>query len=390
MLAFLTPLLFSIVIFVGAGIVGVDWLIKKNIDPILQKDIEVETKSLDDYLDDLEFLRGQAIFETSFNGRKNTGEDAGPEFNHSLHWVPDQNGFVQKALVPAEIQDRILRIGRNWSLHTGHFRRDFKTKSVDLKIFSGISKFDYWNIEKDSPIEELIKQNKYVASEKIPSLDSLDLIALSKLRLLEAVFEKDYLQALKDVRRLVELLLTTENFRLELTALSILEAEHTAHVLYLENKWITADDWAEVDSNATRRASRAIWATRGYLRFWTPEAILKKIYLSEKTPIGFCAAVNDSLPGELAMKAYMGTSLPFERDYDANYQVIEQIYQRALNLCHLSYLGQIRIQDNYGEGRLQRFMSRLPYVRKLFGLIVSSSHFDGFGDYRDAGSAPAN
>ena len=293
-------------------------------------------------------------------------------------------------MVPADLQDRILRLGKNWSLHTTSFKYDFIKKKLDLELFNSFEQSDFWDIEKNSPIADLIEQNLFVPAEEIPALDSLDLIALAKLRLLEATFKKDYLKALTDVRKLVNLLLTTENFRLELTALAILDAEHTASVLFLENKWITPEDWKAIDGNVTRRAGRAIRATRAYLRFWTPVPVLKQIYLSAQSPVGFCAAVNDALPQEWAMKSEMQPQLIFERNYQEHFDVLQKIYERASQQCHLNYLTHLKQKDNFGKVGSQSLFNRLPYTRKLFGLTMSTSHFEGFRDYQEAGSHPVN
>jgi hypothetical protein len=390
MRAFLLSLTISLILFCAAWMAGTEALIRRKVDPLLKQHLEVEQKSLANYLEDLEFLRKQDILAQSFDGRKNIGKDAGEELNHLMHWVPEQKNFNQRPLVPAGLQDRILRLGKNWSLHTTSFKYDFIKKKLSLELFDSFEKYDYWDIEKNSPISELIEQSLYVAAEEIPAIDSLDLIALSKLRLLHAVFEKDYLKALADVRKLVSLLLTTENFRLELTALSILEVEHTASVLFLENKWITPEDWKPIDGNITRRAGRSIRATRGYLRFWTPVPILKQIFLTAQSPIGFCSAINDSLPQEWAMKSEMQPQLPFERNYQDHFEILQKIYERASTECHLNYLSHLKQNDSFRKIGGSGVFDHLPYTRKLFGLTMSLSHFEGFKDYQEAGSHPVN
>ncbi len=382
MRSFLIAALSSLLICSILLIYGLEWLTRRHVDPIIHYNIMAESSVFNDYRDDNEFLKNQKIFDFSRSGRKSEGEDAGPKLNPMLHWAPEYPGFNQHAIVAHDIQDHILRIGRNWNLHTSTFRVFFDRDRVDLKIFNDIAKYSYWDVEKNSPISVLIKENVALSPDTIPRINSLDIIALCKLRLISAIFKEDYLQALKDVRKFSELLLTTENYSLELTALSIFEAEHTAYVLFSENGWLKPTDWTPIDSNTTRRASRAIKATKSLLRFWTPSPILKQIFLSGQNPIGFCAAAGEALPQEFALEPKMTSHFIFERDYSQNYQLLEEIWARVKENCHQDYLAHSKPEDNYViNGFTGGFLGYLPYSRKLFGLSQSADRFEGFREY---------
>ena len=382
MRSFLIAFFSTLIILTGFAILGIEWLTSRNVDPLIRHHIAVMSAIVPDFLDDNEFLRVHKIFEPSLKGRSIDGEDAGPELNHKLHWMPGATGFTKAPVVPQDIQDHILRLGRNWSLHTSTFKVFFERKRIDLKVFENLNRFSYWDVENHSPIDRLIVNNIASSPEVLPSIDSLDLIALCKLRLIEAIFNKDYLPALKDVRKLVELLNTTENYRLELTSLAILEAEHTAYNLFVQKKWLAPQDWTVIDSNTTRRASRAMRAAKGLLRFWTPTPILKQIFLSQYPPIGFCAVVGDALSQEFAMRPSMNSKFVFERDYSQNFKVLEEIWQRAKAQCHLRYLANMKLKNNFNPGGIAGSpIGGIPFARKLFGLSQSAGLFEGFKDY---------
>ncbi len=382
MRSFLIALLSTIFILIVFSICGLEWLTKRNVDPIIEHHIKIMSAIAPEYQDDNDFLRTKDIFEPSRIGRSLSGEDAGPIFNQIVHWMPSGPNFSRPPIVPTDIQDLILRFGRNWSLHISPFKVFFIRKRVNLKIFENIARFSYWNVEDNGPIKALISDNVASSPEILPSVDSLDLIALCKLRLIEGIFNDAHLAALKDVRKLVELLLSTENFRLELTALAILEAEHTAYELFVRNNWIKPKDWTVIDSNTTRRASRAIRATKGLLRLWTPLPILRKIFLTKNFPIGFCAAVGDALSQEFALLSLLAPQLPFERDFSQNFSVLEEIWARAKLHCHLSYFSKMKLNNNFKVGKLAGgILGKIPYSRKLFGLSQSAGQFEGFKDY---------
>ncbi len=391
MRSFLLASLLSLLLVTGFFILGMNALIKKDVDPIIADHIRVETIMLTDYLADNEFLRQRKIFECLFHGRKTIGTDAGPELNQLLHWLPEQPHFKNSPLVPADIQDFILRLGRNWSLHTSPFKVFFDRKRVDLKIFQSLSKYSYWDVEKNSPVTRLISENTHVPTDSLPSIDSLDLIALAKLRYIQAIFTNDHLQALKDGRQLVDLLLTTENYHLELTAIAILEAEHSAYNLYVSNNWVQPEAWAPVDSNSTRRANRAFKATKELLRFWTPIPILKQVFLTSDFPIGFCAGIGDAFSRELAVRKDMTANFPMERDYRENYEVFDSIWAKAKTECHLDYLSAAQGSGKFQEINLPGgFLAYLPYSKKLFGLSQSANFFEGFKDYIEANPHATN
>ena len=388
---FLLASLLSLLLVAGFFILGMNALIKKNVDPIIADHARVENTMLADYLADNEVLRQQKIFESLFHGRKTTGVDAGPELNQLLHWLPEQPRFQNPPLVPPDIQDFILRLGRNWSLHTSPFKIFFDRKRVDLKIFQSLSRYSYWDVEKNSPVARLINENIHVPADSLPSIDSLDVTALVKLRYIQAIFTKDYLQALKDGRQLVDLLLTTENYRLELTAIAILEAEHSAYTLYVSNNWIKSEAWVPIDSNGTRRANRAFKATKELLRFWTPIPILKQVFLTRDSPVGFCAGVGDAFSRELAVRKTMTADFPMERDYRENYEVFDAIWAKAKTECHLDYLGAAETSAKFEEINLPGgILASLPYSKKLFGLSQSANLFEGFKDYIEANPHATN
>jgi hypothetical protein len=195
---------------------------------------------------------------------------------------------------------------------------------------------------------------------------------------------------LRDARILGRLLLTTENIQLTLAGLLILDFERRAYRYYVDNLKMNALTWTPIDPNVTRRARRAILATRAYLRLWTPTKTLDDFFLGEATPPGLCAAANEGLPFDYALRGILEPHWPFEMDTRAEYSRLDHIFLKAQSACRLKYLSSLT-----KDGRLRVkvpgsvVFNDLPYSRKIFGLRLSAAELGGFEAYgRQVGGEP--
>jgi hypothetical protein len=361
------------------AVTRVELFIRWQVNPKLDSNLVTLKKNFPLYKEDSEIVRKSSLLPLG-TARKLAHSDAGSYLNSRLAWIPKavSSTGAKTSLVSKDIREQLLRYENRWMPHYSRLEQ----MPADLSLFKDLARFDFWDLESASPIATLTARAKFVPPSDLPIPDPEDLIALSKLRLMTAVTEESPVDALKQVHQLGLLLLTTENSQMIATGLAVLEDEINAYHYLVHGKYLAPQLWTPLDPLLIRRARRVAYATRGYLHLWTPKEMLKTIFLSEKEPPGFCAAMNDALPLEFSLRPFLEPHLPFERDFSSEYAELDAIVRRARTSCRLHYFGQI-----FDQGKIQgtlpgpRLLNHLPFWRKLFALKSSVYNFTGFELY---------
>lgn len=362
-----------------------------HVRPQMEKNRGVEAKHLGPFLADIETLRNvphlQAM-QTVRSGRS----DAGAFLNEKVFWSPPLNPAYKvkamgapKPLVGPGTRETLMRLQDDW------MRKHPRVKHLkgDLSIFTALDRFDYWDIESNSPIAELASKSIYVAPSMLPFPDIQDFLSLAKLRLMRAALNgaDDFIPALSDVRSLANLLLTTENQQLVLTGLALLDTERFAYSYFVKDRKMPAASWVPIEAEPNRIAHRAILATRGFLHLWTPKETLELIFLKGTPPIGLCAALNEALPLEFALRRVLEPQLPFEIRLSDEFSTLDDIYRRGHSHCRLRYLSEMVARAAFAMRVPGPFiLNHLPWARKVFALRLSVYAFRGFGAYDSPGN----
>jgi|GEM_PF-6103449 len=365
------------------GVGGLNFLYRWRVKPVLDAQIELQNRYKSLYEDDIEFLAKSAT-ELSLGASGGTS-DAGPFLNSRILWAPGKG--LGKPIVDETTRIALMRTGGDWILQIAKGRYP----KIDLSLFNEIGKFDYWDIERESPIGTLTEKQIFIPPTRLPLPDTSDLIAAVKLRLIAGGLTKDFLPALRDARRMGTLLLTTENIQLVLAGLLTLDYERRAFRYYVDELKMNSKQWTPVDANVTRRARRAVLATRAYLRLWTPAKISEDFFLGKSIPPGFCAAVNEAIPFDYSLREILEPHWPFEMDTRNEYARLDRILGHAQTVCRLRYLTALtrdRRLTIHVPGPL--LFNDLPYSRKIFGLRLSTADLGGFEAYgKQLGGEPA-
>jgi hypothetical protein len=358
------------------ALAGVAYLYSTSVEPVLRNHIAVQERHQKLYFEDVEYLARFNLFK----GAKAGARDAGPSLNHRLHWTPAIAGLESGGapVVTATLRERLLRYRNDW------IRQHSKIGKArpDLSLFDDLASFDHWDLEEASPIAQLIAAKRFIPPDSLPQPDTADLIALAKLRLMKGAEERAPLPALRDVRALARLLFTTESMQQALAGIAVLDIERRAYRYYVDEQGLDPQAWEPLDRNFTRRAHRAIQATRGYLYLWTPKDIYTKAFLGADTPPGFCAAVNEAFPAELALRPLLEPHWPIERDYTEAYARLDETFALAERHCRLRYLRSLVQERNFAADLPgPELFFALPYARHLFGMRLSTVGFTGFDAY---------
>lgn len=361
---------------------GLLFLTKTRVEPEREHNAAVQRKHLKAYLDDLDFVARERFFAQA----PTKGRDASTTLNPKVPWQPRELGAkppVERLVDPA-VRDRILRLRSEWIEHPGAFR----SAKADFSILKAMLTFDRWDIESEGPIAELAKDVRFVPPSRLPSPDTIEIMALVKLRLVTSIESDEELEALRETRQAAKLLFSSESLQLQLAALSLLDVERRAYRRFVETNEIEDETWRPIERSVVRRAARALWATRGYLRLLTPVDVFQSALLDPKRePLGLCAAANEAYPVELSLKPLLDGAWPGEHDYSENYQMLDRALERALGSCRLRYLSAL-IKGNRFDSDLPvpALFARLPWSRQMFGARLGSLNFLGFESYENPAS----
>ena len=355
------------------GVGGLNFLYRLRVKPGLDSQIEMQNRYKNLYEEDLQYLVKNAS-ELSLGPSGGTN-DAGPFLNPLVQWTPS-NG--RKSIVDEPTRVALMRTGGDWILQIAKGRHP----KVDLSFMKDLAKYDYWDIERGSPIAELTEKQVFVPPTRLPLPDTSDLMTAVKFRLIRGGLDRDFLPALRETRRLGTLLLSTENIQLVLAGLLVLDFERRAFRYYVDELKMDQKVWTPIDTNVTRRARRAVLATRAYLRLWTPSKTIEEFFLDKTIPPGFCAAVNEAVPFDYSLREILEPHFPFEMDTRAEYARLDRILGKAQTVCRLRYLTALTRDRRLSIRVPGPFLfNDLPYSRKIFGLRLSAADLGGFEAY---------
>lgn len=388
-------LLVSAVILFVIAFTGLELLYSWRVAPVLAEHLQMQEKYYSAFNEDLAFIEGSAPFRQLASVIKvksqtltdlpieNKKGDAATFLNGKVYWVPHTAKALgaAKPLVNVELREEIMRLKEDWIRKYQMLDR----RGIDLSLFSELQNYDRWDIELASPISQLAESGEFIPPGRLPVPDAGDLTALARLRLMKGAEQRDFLTALKEVRKLAELLLTTEYQQLFLAGLTVLDHERKAYRYFVDERGFSPAAWQPVDRNVTRRAHRLVLALQGYLQLWTPKKFLEEIFISRILPTGFCSAINETWPIQATLRASLEPRFPMERDYTDNFTTLDEIYLIAEKQCRLRYIKALAKSDQL-RAKLPGwlFATRLPYARKVFGMRLSLAGFNGFDAYAHA------
>ena len=361
---------------------GFEILNRTDVAPAVAQLRSVQIEFLDDYLKDQSDLASVPLLNQTFS-RTN---DAGTLLNPVFAWHP---GFEGEDSVPAKgtplaIKERykeaLLRYGKDWIAHNSWFNQE----AFDYKIFEQIRPFDHWDLEINSPIEKVgSATSPYLNSIELPIPDVTDIVVLSQLYMMKAIDTKQTMQTLKDVRHLAELMLSSENMSLEMTALRLLDYERVAYNHYIKNKLLNESDWEPLSATVISQATRAWPATAGYLRVITHEKTFTKVF-GNQMPVGLCAAVNTSAPHDILLKPMLLPRFFLEVDFRDHFARHEQLLNFAKGRCRLKYVTRLMSAgQSYDRLPMPSLFAYLPYSRRTYGMKLATVGFTGFETYAD-------
>lgn len=373
---------FCCFIFLGSILIsGFEILNRTDVAPAVSRLQQMQREFLEEFLKDQSDLTSVPLFTQQSPRIK----DAGPYLNVRFPWNPGFNGADEVAVAgePVEVKyrfkDALMRYGKDWVGHNSWFNAE----TFDFSIFAKLRDFDHWDVEVNSPIEKVGASQPYLNGIEIPIPDVTNLVVLSQLYLMKAVDTKETLQALKDVRHVATLFLSTENLSLEMTGLRLLNFERVAFTYYVKHQLLKETDWQPLTATILSQATRAWPATAGYARILTQDSTFKKVF-SEIKPAGLCAALNSNVPHDWLLKPMLQPRIWPEASFAKAYQRHEELVETAKSQCRLKYVTRLmKAGTAYDRLPVPFPFGHLPFSRRTYAVKLATVGFTGFEIYAD-------
>lgn len=297
------------------SLITFDRMIAKAISPKIIGAAELDRatlyKNLEPYREDLRNLKPKLIFLD-----RSRTKDAGPFLNPRVEWERSDKNAIQKAIDSYSSKSKTdERITINSELEKKLAKAKWDFLNLEPKGFSKIDtgwlaelrNYDYWEIFKNSPADELARIDMNVP---IPNYQPLT--AHLKIHLLKAVYKSnsERVAATLEVLHFGELALTNETL---LSSMIFVHALSTAASMVEKYPAIRSGlgPWNSlIDHRKSIR--RMYWGINQFLRP-LPETdlkILEEIYAENSFSTGLCASFTETFYADWGIWDYVQSGAP--------------------------------------------------------------------------------
>jgi len=302
------------------------------------------------YLPQLEALqqRQKERLKTYFELNKQFADQ--PLFNPSLEaavsplniskYIPD----AQTRLVDVATKYAVLTLGPHWIEKRHKLAENLKVEN----FLREITQYDSWPLREDELSALALSPSEFIVS--------------AQLHLARAYYANttDLITALRNVRHLAKLLISTSYLNFQRAGLSILEKERDFIQFISARKNPKIENWTLVPQENLRNYIKLIGMTETYLSALNTPLTLKQVFLNNELPIGFCPVFHKR-HGALQWEfAFLAPQAPFEWSFHESITLLKEIKKVALSNC--PYL------SNPMASVALPWVHRVPYYRRLFAL----------------------
>lgn len=317
-------------------------------------DVTVQTQ----YLPQLESLqkKQQQRLKTYFELREQFADQ--PLFNQSREttlyplkiskYIPN----AQTPLVDAQTQYATLTLASNWMQK----RHKLAVSPKVENFFKDITQYDSWPLTEKELSELNISPSEFIVA--------------AQLHLAQAYYANTtpLLVALRNVRHLAKLLISTSFINCKRAGLSILEKERDFIQFTAARKNSKSGDWTLVPQKKLQNYIKMMDMTETYLSALNTPLTLKQVFFNNDLPIGFCAVFHKKQGAIQWEFAFLAPQAPFEWSFQDSINLLKDVEKVALTKCP-------QLAGTLTSVPLP-WAHKIPYYRRLFALhaTVGKSH----------------
>ncbi len=263
-------------------------------------------------------------------------ENGGAYINNQILWVSSNGELIKPTVLILDLPEDVIDNLKSWGEGIGwvkHFN-ELSYEEIDLKWMTELLRYDHWNLNLDSPIEEYFESaSNYPFSVPMPKLDLL--LQFVKVRLMYGLSVNNTLRASKEIRHLAQLFSTTGYLSMEIAALKILKFEQIAHRYAKKNKLSLKGirQWNPAQDDFLENARIALISLVDYVGFFTKPKYISQITKGVNEYIGLCAAIREAMLLAVASKPYLLTEIYGDDFYYTRYGQMDQLIAATSNVC---------------------------------------------------------
>jgi hypothetical protein len=243
---------------------------------------------------------------------------------------------------------------------------------ADFSWMKTLEQYSYWDLYLSNGKNPDNTYSQTHSIEQIPNLNIF--VRWARLRLVSGIISKDPLPALKEVRKLAELIYSTETIYGTGVAIEILANMNRAILESRNRQLLKVADWPLINFDLYKKARVLAWSVNHWTDFFASNEYKSEIF--QLQPIfGSCAAINEAAIGAANLGSLPLTKDPllFERGFEQQTQDFRKFVSEQGKYCRLTYAKYIldhpaplQIPKAIGESSfdLTYLTYQIPYLRQ--------------------------
>lgn len=294
---------------------------KANLEEVIRSRVAIRKVAMKKYIPKILELQ-KTVNQSSdvFLISSHLSKDAGPFLNSRLEWNDVVNDIAAKAAYEKYLVSlgaaKIVKLSlplqateKRKSLGPDYYKKanEIDLKGIDFGWFKELQKYDFWNIEVNSPLAYLDKFDY----TKSPIPNVVPLVAWARLRLVKGVQERNVKLAIDEAVHLGRLIHSTENMLGVMASIAILKAV----AQFAKDQGVPLN----VDAMVFDKAKLYFISLGKALGNPLVDTQDIALLLQAGFGPGYCAVLNEAGWGLLMSKSLLETDL---KDFYAKYDVI--------------------------------------------------------------------
>ncbi|MEI7441225.1 MAG: hypothetical protein WCK43_06285 [bacterium] len=280
----------------------------ENVEPIKQKAI----KALPQFKEDLKSLQPKLEFLKSKRVK-----DAGPFLNPRMNWKFKDKGTLPQEWESKVDKSQVFSITESLKNNLKDLNNNFLEANVidfsqvDTEWIHKLRDYDYWNIDKNSPLEA---ESRYTLVNS-PTLNPLE-VDFIKIHLIKAKVKSDdeYIEAIRDVLHFAHLSFSTESREgmfLFFITLGIAKIASDARTGVLEK----LGPWNVLLDESEKKRFLKVFALMDFFArpgFAVDLETMREIYKDQKFSTGICAVIRYGTQFDKDVWSAVSDAMPLE------------------------------------------------------------------------------
>jgi hypothetical protein len=330
---------------------------------------------------DIDRLEAERMFRPSRYLR-----DAGERMNSSFDWKNGKGRVKEGSLlhISKETVETIKQKGDSWVALDPNDIND----NIDFSWLELLTHYDYWDLNK--AIIDHAGPRIFYPHMPVPEISIL--LIWSKLAFIWSKDEKNFVETSAKLRKLTNILYSSNNLIASLIGVRILRIEHEFKSAMLKNDLPVPNSWRTFGDEVTDAAKAVLFAKAWAANLLMNTDNIARVFPNEKILIGDCLCIHETALNALMFKQNLSqkqdkqfeiiTNALEKYQYDCNTIPIKQLWEGQTEKEVVSILDAISEPTSTLE-YLLKYFGKLPLFKETITKVFFVIHLpNAFIEYR--------